>query len=588
MLKGIKFLINYCWKFDKIYIISLFTKQIIDSIFPLVSVIIPKFIIDELVGDKDINLVSKYIILLICTYLICSIASNILSNLIFVHKTKVFNEFQIYLGDLIASADYDQLEDSQFLNLKEKAYKFLYANGSGFAQTLENSVAILSKLIVFIGLIGIISTFDSYMVILFLILVLISVFVDSKIKKKNIKLQLEKVLCERQGQYFSNLLSDFSFGKEIRINNLKDWIINKYKVQLKINENFYRKISKNNMISVNFNTLVIFIQQILLYTYLIYKIIKNAISIGDFSMYLQTVSKFSTLLRDLINQLIDIQQYGIYYNEFEEYINVKQNLRKGYLKPEFCDENYTIEFRNVYFKYKNQKNYALKDVSITISSNEKLAIVGENGAGKTTFVKLLSRLYDPTEGEILLNGINIKEIDYDYYMNILSVIYQDFKLFSFTLKENICLDKSDTITDDYLDKVLINSGLKNRVNLLPDGVNTHIYKTFNNISFEPSGGEGQKIALSRALCKKSKIIILDEPTSALDPRAEYNMYKQFDELAKNKTTIYISHRLSSTKFCDKVAVFSNGEIIEYGSHNELMMNESNYSELYSMQAEFYN
>jgi ATP-binding cassette subfamily B protein/ATP-binding cassette subfamily C protein len=251
------------------------------------------------------------------------------------------------------------------------------------------------------------------------------------------------------------------------------------------------------------------------------------------------------------------------------------------------DGDYIIEFKNVSFKYAGQNHYALKNVSITIKSGEKLSIVGENGAGKTTFVKLLTRLYDPTEGVILLNGVNIRDIDYEQYQSIMSAVFQDFKLFSFTLKENVALGAAETAYDKEIEDCLIRSGFADKLNRLDNGIYANIYKNFEPDGFEPSGGEGQKIALARALYKDAPVVILDEPTAALDPRAEYEIYQNFNNLVKGKTAVYISHRLSSSRFCDNIAVFKFGEIIEYGSHDELMSESGVYAELFNMQAQFY-
>ncbi len=203
---------------------------------------------------------------------------------------------------------------------------------------------------------------------------------------------------------------------------------------------------------------------------------------------------------------------------------------------------------------------------------------GENGAGKTTFVKLLTRLYDPTEGDIFLNGININ-------MSIFSTVFQDYKLFSFSLKDNVAL--ALPMDEAKVQKVLRYVGFEEKLQKLPKGIETAIYKNFDESGFEPSGGEGQKIALARALYKGAPVVILDEPTAALDPRAEYEIYQQFNDMVKGKTAVYISHRLSSTKFCDVIAVFDGGRIVEYGSHEELMKRGGIYSELFNMQAQFY-
>lgn len=220
-----------------------------------------------------------------------------------------------------------------------------------------------------------------------------------------------------------------------------------------------------------------------------------------------------------------------------------------------------------------------------MSPGEKLSIVGENGAGKTTFIKLLTRLYDPTDGEIFLDGLNIKDIDYDSYMSVFSTVFQDYKLFAFSLQENVALglpqDKAK------VESALRRVGFGDRLGRLKNGVDTAVYKNFDAEGFEPSGGESQKIAMARALYKNAPVFVLDEPTAALDPRAEFEIYQHFNELVEGKTTIYISHRLSSTKFCDKIAVFDHGHIVEYGTHDELMKKKGKYAELFKMQAQFY-
>lgn len=214
-------------------------------------------------------------------------------------------------------------------------------------------------------------------------------------------------------------------------------------------------------------------------------------------------------------------------------------------------------------------------------------MVGENGAGKTTFVKLLCRLYDPTEGRITLNGTDIRDFDYDAYMALIGSVFQDYKLLAFTLKENVAFQKADGEPDGKIHDILVRSGLGHRLETLPQDVQSHIYRTFAEDGFEPSGGEGQKIALARAIYKNAPIMILDEPTAALDPRAEYEIYRNFSQLTEGKTTVFISHRMSSSKFCDHIALFQNGEIAEYGTHDELMEKGGSYKELFEMQAQFY-
>jgi len=249
-------------------------------------------------------------------------------------------------------------------------------------------------------------------------------------------------------------------------------------------------------------------------------------------------------------------------------------------------EPLVLEFRKVSFRYPKSENFVLKEVSLTLREGDSLSIVGVNGAGKTTFIKLLCRLYDPTEGVILLNGIDIRKYRYDDYLALFSVVFQDFKLLSQPLGKN------GAASEDYdrarAEDCLRRAGFGERLDQLPQGLDTWLYRDFDENGVEISGGEAQKIALARALYKDAPFIILDEPTAALDPIAEAEIYSRFDEIVGDKTAIYISHRLSSCRFCDKIAVFDQGEIVQVGTHEELLADpKGKYYELWNAQAQYY-
>lgn len=396
---------------------------------------------------------------------------------------------------------------------------------------------------------------------------------------------MEKAPVERRTMYLLNIIENFEYGKEERIYNLKDFLIRKISKHLDESNAFYKKQTRVLNKSQYFTAFTSLIRDGITYAYLIFKVVNHHIQIGSFTMYLSAVSQFSVAMNDVMSSIISIRRFGAYYDELDKYVNMPQKMRKGKKTIDNSTSEYTIQFENVSFKYPGASTYALKNVNITISPSEKLAVVGENGAGKTTFVKLLTRLYEPTEGRILLNGVDIQEIEYDAYQSLMAAVFQDFRLFSFTLKDNICFDQE--CDDAKVIDCLQRSGFGNKLEQLPKGIYTNVYKNFEEEGFEPSGGEGQKIALARALFKNTPIVILDEPTAALDPRAEYEMYQNFNDMSKDKTTIFISHRLSSSKFCDKIAVFVSGEIVEYGSHNELYQANRLYRELFDMQAQFY-
>lgn len=314
-------------------------------------------------------------------------------------------------------------------------------------------------------------------------------------------------------------------------------------------------------------------------------VILGKITIGTFTQMLTAGSTFYSSMQNMVWGFQDIIKKSNYSYEYVKFMNYPAAMVVGDRKLKKSDKH-TIEFKNVCFSYPSSNVRVLDNVYITISAGEHLSVVGLNGAGKTTFIKLLCRLYDVDSGDILLDGINIKKFEYDEYMNTIAVVFQDFKLLSFSAKKNIVLDKDEK--DENVNKLLELVGLGEKMKSLPKGIDTPIFKQFEKEGIEMSGGEQQKLAIARALYKNSPIVILDEPTAALDPIAEYEIYRQFETLVGGKTAIYISHRLSSCKFCDRIAVFSEGTIKELGTHDELViMPNGVYAEMFEAQAQYY-
>ena len=325
----------------------------------------------------------------------------------------------------------------------------------------------------------------------------------------------------------------------------------------------------------------------LVYLFVCLKAWAGAFGIGQVTQYISAVSSLSGSVKSLISAVGNIRVNAEFIEPCFEFLYLPNNMYQGSLTVEKRrDRKYEIEFRDVSFKYPGTDTYALRHVNMKFTVGERLAVVGMNGSGKTTFIKLLCRLYDPTEGEILLNGINIRKYDYIEYMNIFSVVFQDFKLFAFSLGQNVAT-KVD-YDSERVTACLREAGFGDRLEAMPKGLETALYKHFEEDGVDVSGGEAQKIALARALYKDSPFIILDEPTAALDPIAEYEIYSKFNEIVGDKTAIYISHRLSSCRFCDRIAVFDNGNVVQMGSHDDLLDNEcGKYHELWYAQAQYY-
>ena len=323
------------------------------------------------------------------------------------------------------------------------------------------------------------------------------------------------------------------------------------------------------------------------YVFTCFKAWGGAFGIGSITQYVGAATALAANIHTFLRELGNMEANTGYLEKTFEYLDIPNSMYQGSLTTEKrSDRQYEVEFRNVSFKYPGSDLWALKNVSMKFKVGNRLAIVGENGSGKTTFIKLLCRLYDPQEGQILLNGIDIRKYDYRDYMNIFSVVFQDFQLISQPLGSNV--SGSMVYDEAKVQKALMDAGFEERLGSLPDGLNTQLYKDFTENGVEISGGEAQKIAIARALYKDAPFIILDEPTAALDPVAEAEIYEKFNDIAGDKTAIYISHRLSSCKFCDEIVVFHKGYIIQHGKHEALLSKENGkYYELWQAQAQYY-
>ncbi len=326
----------------------------------------------------------------------------------------------------------------------------------------------------------------------------------------------------------------------------------------------------------------------MVYLFVCLKAWAGAFGIGMVTQYIGAISRFSGSIGTLFGTAGSMRNNASFLKLIFDYLDIPNTMYQGSLSVEKRnDRKYEVEFRDVSFRYPGSSDYALRHINMKFKVGERLAVVGMNGSGKTTFIKLLCRLYDPTEGEILLNGIDIRKYDYQEYISVFSVVFQDFSLTDFTLGQNVA--SADTYEARRAELCLEKAGFGERLKELSSGLETYLGKSFSKEGVDMSGGEQQKIALARTLYKDAPFIVLDEPTAALDPIAEAEIYSKFNEIVEDKTAIYISHRLSSCRFCDNILVFHKGSMVQQGSHDRLVADETGkYYELWHAQAQYYN
>ncbi len=584
-IDNILFVLKHMSLWQKSIFVSIGLYTIFYAISPFIWIYVPKFLIDELLGSRKLDVIIKILgIGLVVSATVGFLTEYLQGN--FRMKMNVIRyNFIHMLSEKSMTMDFPYTEDPETLNDINIAMRTVQSPMNGVGIVILKLFSILGSIIGFIGFIAIIFKLSPIILTILIITVIISYFIMVKAKnyERSRKDDLSKE--ERQIYYSSSTLSDFQYGKDIRVYGLKDILLTKKHDSNKRLLNIIGDVQSYIFKASILDGILFFIREIIIYSYLIYRVVYEGLSIGDFVMYSVAMNSFATWMDTTMKDISTIRIQSLYISDFREFLNKKEpEERLDPIKIPDC-EKYEIEFDNISFKYPNSDKYVFKDFSLKINPGERLAIVGINGAGKTTLVKLLTRLYKPNSGEIRINGININDFELEEYIDLISVVFQDVKIFPFNIRENIAFNHVSD--EDKLKVVIEKSGLKEKIDSLENGVETNMLKVLDEEGIELSGGENQKIAMARALYKNGKILIMDEPTASLDALAEYKLYQSFDDLISDRTAIYISHRLSSTRFCDKIAFIENGELKELGTHDELMNLGKLYRNMFDIQSRYY-
>ena len=586
------------------HITLIISANIISVTGKFVPIVFGSLILDALVAHRPFEEILRYALIMISIGAFTSLAYWGLNHIISVNGSVIGEKVDQMICEKSFVIDYDILEKRDTLDMIKKAQDGMNSNGdfaafsSQFASFIEHILSITYSIILLVplfvpkaveltGLPGFLN--KGYSFVILLIMLALSILVSTIIKKKEAALQHElferNVRTNREYGYFYNLIFDYANGKYVRLYKSQPLIEKKMNKIVEFLEGSFKwmitRMNKNQLPGVFVNYLL----QAVSYLYVGLKAIFGLISIGSALKFISAYSNLVESVTRIFYAWIDIKVKADYLSYFYDFMEIENKQYEGTIPTEKRDDNeFEIEFRDVSFRYPNTENYVLRHVNQKIRIGTKTAVVGKNGAGKTTFIKLLCRLYEPTEGQILLNGVDIRYYDYKDYSRIFSVVFQDFNLFSFSIGQNVACDKD--FDESKVNDCLKRAGFEERLKKMPEGINTSIYQ-MNDKGVEISGGEAQKIAIARALYKDAPFVILDEPTSALDPVAEYEIYQHFDKMVQDKTSIYISHRMSSCRFCDNILVFDQGEIVEQGSHEKLMEAGGLYSELWKAQAQYY-
>ncbi len=592
-------------RLDSKYMPLMIVSQCLGALQPYILLWAGSRILDYILEKRSMEETMSLVVWMVLGTMLLSMIRWMLEGILSVKRHMLREKVTVAISEKSLQLDYEVLEKQETLELIHRAKEGMNSNGdiAFFCDQLGSVVAqvagIVYSVVLFAGvcipvksanidtLTGVLNAWWSPFLLL-AVCILMFLWAMAIQKKDGVRSQKNfdrNVKYNRRFGYFFGFLTRYKDGKDIRLYQMQDMITEGLRECNENNEKnsriMMREVNRSNVGRWAINLVL----QAASYLYVGLKAMRGLISVGSVLQYVGAFGKFYDGIAGLLSVYVRVDVQSKYLSLFEDFMELENKKYEGTLPVEKRDDNkYEIEFRDVSFRYPNSPEYVLSHVNATLRIGEKTAMVGPNGAGKTTFIKLLCRLYDPTEGEILLNGINIKLYDYREYMSLFSVVFQDFQLFAFSVAENVGTSM------EYDEKKIVDcigaAGLSERLAELPDGIRTNLYQLQEG-GVEVSGGEAQKLAIARALYKDAPFVVLDEPTSALDPVAEYDIYKRFDDLVQDKTAVYISHRMSSCRFCNNIFVFEDGRIVQKGSHDSLMREEGLYSKLWNAQAQYY-
>lgn len=583
--------------------------KILRAVSPYITIYCTGLIITALTQKSSFSQILKYVLVATVSTLVIDIAIRTINRKALIMLNSCWEKHSALLSRKALELDFAKAESSSVQELRGKIEENAN-NGNGLtwvAECVAEMIACIISVIVAVFMIsgmvvsrssvplsGFAALVDSplfavLLVIFSVIVITLSVKYHGLSEKKQFNIFNRMVKFNPLLEYYNQkYLNENESGKDVRIFNVQGLI------EEEISEKIHKPIAKmrNDVFKVwatigQISSISANLLGGLVYIFVGLKALLGAFGAGKVVEYYGAITKLIAACTDIAGNWGYLHANNEQLKQEIEYLNLTSDMENGWRKIDETDmESFVFEFHNVSFSYPDTKPLILKNFNMKIKSGEHLAVVGMNGSGKSTMIKLLCRLYDPTEGKITLNGIDIREFDYAEYLKFFAIVFQDFKLLAFPIGENVAC--SEEYDEEKVWRCLEMAGIKDTVEKFPKKLNQAIYKLYEKDGIDLSGGEEQKIAIARALYKDAPFVILDEPTAALDPIAESDIYSKFDEIAGNKTAIYISHRLSSCRFCSRIAVFHEGEIIQEGTHEELLSCEDGkYSILWNAQAKYY-
>lgn len=588
-MKTIWTFVKQVWKVSPAYVLLILLNGLIGGGKIILNMVLPMFLIDELTGGRDVKKLILFGTCIVANNVIMTFITDSLQKYRDVKDEWVQNVMVEKLGERIMNLEYSYLENTYYLDLKERAI-FAVQNQSAIVAIITLIANTVQGVITLAGLMVILFTLGPVLMTAIAIGVVLMILIVKAASGTMVALMNRIIPINRIFGYYAGVAADKPAQKDLRLYHMDKLVTEKIRQSNETTCDEFDVANRKMGLANGANGVITEFISAFTYGYVGIRTISDMfgsrITLGSLTMYVSSAITFSSTIIQFGENLIGLWQNSQFLVPYQEFMALKEEtIEDGGVPMDDIVE--TLEFRNVSFTYPKAEKPVLKNVSFAVKKGEKISIVGLNGAGKSTLVKLICRMYKADSGEILVNGRDIYDYDYLSYMNVISAVFQDYKLFNFTIEENISCRESGA-DENRVNYLIDEVGMREKIDTLPEGIHSRFGKEYDEDGVELSGGQGQKIAIARALYKKASMVILDEPASALDPIAEAEIYEKFNSLVEDKTAIYISHRMSSSVFCDRILIIDGGTVSDFDTHENLMKKtDSLYYKLFTSQAENY-